>query len=48
MRTHRDFKYSITIYTNDLLLVYCFRGLTHYSQEEGPLNIAWSNTGTKE
>ena len=45
--THTDYKhykYSITIYTEDLTVIHCMRGLAHFSQGDGYKQIAWSGT----
>ena len=44
MGQHADYKYSITIKTNDLAIVNCLRSLSQYSQKTGNNRITWGNT----
>ena len=46
MSEHVFYKYSITIYSNDLALVHCLRALSQFSQQNGNNRIPWG--GTKE
>lgn len=42
--THADHKYSITIQTTNLPVVYCLRALADFSQKDGYRQIAWGGT----
>jgi hypothetical protein len=44
MASHQDYKYSVTIYTDDLAIVNCLRALSQYSQKTGNNRIPWGNT----
>lgn len=46
--THADHKFSITIRSDDLAVVYCLRALAEYSQKTGQTKIAWGNTTNKD
>ena len=46
MTTHADHRYSVTIETHDLAILYCLRALADYAQKTGNSRIAWG--GTKE
>jgi hypothetical protein len=41
---HVNYKYSITIHSNDLAIINCLRALSQYSQKEGNNRIPWGNT----
>ena len=43
---HSDYQYSVTIHTDDLALVGCFRSLSQHCQRVGSVYIPWG--GTKE
>ena len=44
MIDRQKYKYSITIHTDDLAVVYCLRSLANYSQLKFNRTIAWANT----
>ena len=44
MSDRRDYKYSITIYTDDLAVVNCLRALSQYSQKTGNNRIPCGGT----
>src|SRR5581483_11878150 len=44
MSQHRDYKYSVTIHSDDLALVCAMRGLSLHCQETGNARIAWGGT----
>lgn len=44
MSQHNFYKYSITIYTEDLAVVNCLRALSKFSQKTGNNNIPWGGT----
>lgn len=46
--THKDYKFSIVIHSDDLALVSCFRALCQYCQDGGNGRISWAGTGKKE
>jgi hypothetical protein len=48
MRSHSDFKFSVTLKSDDIGAVYCLRALTDLSQPGGDNKIAWGGTGRKE
>ena len=44
MSTHKDHRFSITVRTPDLAVLYCLRALADYSQETGNTRITWGGT----
>lgn len=46
MNEHQNFKFSVTIHTDDLALLNCLRALSQHCQETGNVRIGWG--GTKE
>jgi hypothetical protein len=44
MSTHQLYKFSITVKTDDLPVVYCLRALSKYCQRTGNNNIPWGGT----
>lgn len=46
--THSDHKYSISIKTFDLAILYCLRALAAYSQKTGNTRIPWGGTTRKD
>jgi hypothetical protein len=44
MSSHQDYKFSVTIHTDDLAIVNCLRALSQYSQKTGNNRIPWGNT----
>ena len=44
MTTHKDYRFSITVYTDDVPILYCLRALADFSQETGNTRIAWGGT----
>ena len=47
MSQHGDHKFSVTIHTDDLAVVYCLRALAKISQKAGNNNIPWGGTTDK-
>ncbi len=45
---HADYKFSITIHSDDLTVVHCLRALADYSEKSKLKKIAWGNTGEKD
>lgn len=41
---HKDYKFSVTVHTDDLAVLYCLRGLTMHSQTTGNARIPWGGT----
>jgi hypothetical protein len=41
------FRYRVTVHTDDAAVLHAVRGLVHYCQKEGLINIAWGGTGEK-
>jgi hypothetical protein len=41
---HKDYKFSVTIHTEDLPVLYCLRGLTMHCQATGNARIPWGGT----
>jgi hypothetical protein len=48
MGDHQNYKYSITINSDDLAVVNCLRALSQYSQKTGNNRITWGNTKDKD
>ncbi len=44
MSTHKDYKFSVTVHTDDLAVLYCLRGLTMHCQATGNARIPWGGT----
>lgn len=44
MTEHQKYKYSVTIYSNDLAIINCLRSLAQYSQKTGNNRIPWGGT----
>lgn len=44
MSTHKEFHFSITIHTDDLALLGCFRSLSQHAQATGNARIPWGGT----
>jgi len=44
MSDHKDYKFSITIHSDDLAVVNCLRALSQYSQKTGNNRIPWGGT----
>jgi hypothetical protein len=44
MSLHLQYKYSITIHSDELAVVNCLRSLSQYSQKDGNNRIPWGNT----
>lgn len=44
MDLHHDYKFSVTIHTDDLAIVNCLRALSQYSQKNGNNQIPWGDT----
>src|SRR5437667_11603879 len=48
MGQHADYKYSVTINSDDASLVAALRGLAWYSQRTGNKQIAWGGTKARD
>jgi hypothetical protein len=48
MAQHTDYKYSVTIKSEDAPLVAALRGLAWYSQRTGNKQIAWGGTKARD
>jgi hypothetical protein len=46
--THADYKYSITIKSDDLAVINCLRSLSQYSQQSGNVRIPWGGTKKRD
>jgi hypothetical protein len=44
MGRHSDYRFSITIQSSDLAVVYCLRALSAFSQKRGNKRIPWGGT----
>jgi hypothetical protein len=44
MTPHSDFRFSITVTTDDLAVVYALRALSDFSQATGNSRITWGGT----
>ena len=44
MGQHSEFRYSITLATDDLAIVYCLRALSDYAQDTGNSRITWGGS----
>jgi len=44
MSNRKDYKFSITIHSDDLAVVNCLRALSQYSQKTGNNRIPWGGT----
>jgi hypothetical protein len=44
MGQHSNFRFSVTLQTDDLAIVYCLRALSDYSQDTGNSRITWGGT----
>lgn len=44
--SHAEYKYSVSIHSDDLAVVNCLRALSAYAQKNGNARIPWG--GTKE
>jgi hypothetical protein len=42
--THADYRFSVTMHTNDRSVVNCLRALSQVSQLEGNVRIPWGGT----
>jgi len=42
--THKDFKFSVTIHTDDLALLGCLRAISQHAQATGNARIPWGGT----
>lgn len=42
--THEDYRFSVTIHTDDRAVVNCLRALSQVSQLEGNVRIPWGGT----
>ena len=48
MGQHHLYRYSLSITTDDLAVVYCLRALSKYSQKTGNNNIPWGGTNDRQ
>ena len=44
---NREYRFSVTLHTNDLAVVYCMRALADYCQKTENTRKAWGGTGNK-
>ena len=44
MSVHSEYKFSVTIHSDDLAVVNCLRALSKFSQKRGNNNIPWGGT----
>ncbi|MFN7137881.1 MAG: hypothetical protein ACK4UN_00925 [Limisphaerales bacterium] len=44
MSTHSDYRFSVTIHTDDLALLGCLRALSQHAQATGNPRIPWGGT----
>ncbi len=44
MSKHKDHKFSLTVQTKDLAVLYCLHALADYSQKTGNTRITWGGT----
>jgi len=44
MTTHSEYRYSITVHTDDLAVLHCLRAIAQFAQAEGNRSIPWGNT----
>lgn len=44
MIEHRDYKFSITVHSEDLAIINCLRALSQFSQKNGNNRIPWGGT----
>ena len=47
MSEHHKYHYSVTIETEDEVILHCLRGISQYSQMEGNRQITWGGTSKK-
>lgn len=45
---HLEFRYSVTIQSDDLAVVHCLRALNQFAQKESNLRIGWGGTKEKD
>ena len=48
MSQHTEYYYSITIKTNDEVVLNCLKALNQYAQRSGNTRIPWSGTNRKD
>ena len=46
MVTRGDYRYSVEVYTEDIVVLHCLRAVAQYAQKSGKKFVAWA--GTKE
>lgn len=44
MSDHKDYKFSITVHSDDLAVVNCLRSLSQFSKKTGNNRIPWGGT----
>jgi hypothetical protein len=44
MGDHKNYKFSITVHSDDLAVINCLRALSQYSQKTGNNRIPWGGT----
>lgn len=44
MTQHAQYKYSVTMHSDDLSLIFCLRALSQHAQETGNARIPWGGT----
>jgi hypothetical protein len=42
--SHADYRFSITVHTDDRAVVNCLRALSQISQQQGNVRIPWGGT----
>jgi len=48
MSEHSQYRYSVTVETNDEVVLHCLRAISQYAQDEGNRQIAWGGTSKKD
>jgi len=44
MTVYSEYRYSVTVQTDDLAVLHCLRAITAFAQETGNSRISWGNT----
>ena len=44
MSSHSDHRFSITVHTDQLVVLQCLRAVADFAQDKGNKRIAWGNT----
>jgi hypothetical protein len=48
MTEYHQYHYSITVETNDEVVLHCLRAISQYAQQEGNRQVAWGGTNKKD